>query len=61
MNFLNQVLSSVVEFANDIIFYDDEDDEKRTLEKISNYAEITIPRLTDHQFKRHFRMNRTAC
>jgi hypothetical protein len=47
---------AVMEYAR-IIYEDSSDDETETIEKIDNYAECTIPHMSDKQFQTHFRMS----
>lgn len=47
----------VVEFAKNVFLYSSSEDEDVVLEKVDNYAELTVPFLSDKQFKQHFRLN----
>lgn len=58
---MNSEALLLIYFRKDINDDDDDDDEDeayvRKLEKIENFAEVTVPRFTDHQFRQNFRMN----
>lgn len=48
-------------FKHLYVFYDDDDgDRSCRLAKIRNFAEDTVLKFNDHQFKRHFRMYPTT-
>jgi hypothetical protein len=49
----------VVQYAY-FMFDDSTDEENNIIEKIENFAEITVPNMNDHQFKMHFRMTPTT-
>ena len=48
---------AVIQYAKMIYCEDSSDEDDRVLEKIENYAEYTVPHMTDRKFQRHFRMN----
>lgn len=54
-NFFIPILAIIREY-----FLEDEDEEINIIEKVENFAEITVPLFDDRQFKRHFRMTPTT-
>lgn len=51
---INEILAFV---HGHYIIFDDDDEINETLEKVDNFAEETVPRYSDKQFKIHFRMS----
>lgn len=45
----------------EIMFEDDEEEDVNVLEKVDGFAEETVPRFANHQFRHHFRMSPTTC
>lgn len=45
----------IIEYARNVIF-DESSDEEDVLEKVDSYAELTIPLMSNKQFKQNFRM-----
>jgi hypothetical protein len=46
----------VIQFVRMLYYEDSSDEDDVLLEKIDNYAELTVPYLTDKQFQMNFRM-----
>lgn len=47
----------IVQLGHELIMEsDDEETDKRSVEKVSNFAEETVPKFSSNQFKEHFRM-----
>ena len=53
----NIICNVILEAARNNVFADSSDDEEEILEKVSNFAEITVPHMSDKQFKTHLRMS----
>lgn len=55
----NHFIGNIIRIAYDFYFCDtdSDDDEHVLLEKVDNYAETTVPYMSDRQFKLHFRMS----
>lgn len=45
----------IIEYAKNTVF-EESSDEEDVLEKVESYAELTIPLMSDKQFKQNFRM-----
>ncbi|CAH1373259.1 unnamed protein product [Tenebrio molitor] len=59
MNDLRRVISLrvVIDFARNVLLdNEDSSEENDVLEKVDNFAEYTVPHMTDRQFQMHFRL-----
>lgn len=57
---ISTTILAIIEGGYQIMFEDDEEEEGNILEKIDGFAEETVPRFANHQFRHHFRMSPTT-
>lgn len=50
----------LIERDYEIMFKDDEEEDVNVLKKVDAFAEETVPRFANHQFRHHFRMSPTT-